>query len=140
MRAMLSIDDCIQCLTLALENPPGPGVPGRHPYRAINQFDDSYRVKALADMVASHTGAEIAHIENPREEDDSEHTYDPEREVLDELGYEPSCTLEKVFERTYGIVERYTDRIPVDELMPEVYWDEREMVAADGGPTTGESE
>ncbi|MFB6361027.1 MAG: NAD-dependent epimerase/dehydratase family protein [Halobacteriales archaeon] len=131
-RAMLSIDDCIRCLTLALENPPGPGVAGRHPYRAINQFDESYRVKDLADMVADHTGAEIAHLENPREEDDSEHFYDPDREVLDQLGYEPSATVEEVFKRTYEVVNRYTDRIPVDELRPDVYWDEREPVAAVG--------
>lgn len=37
--------------------------------------------------------------------DDSEHFYDPEREVLEELGYEPSCTLRGVFERNYDIVE-----------------------------------
>jgi UDP-sulfoquinovose synthase len=131
-RAMLSIDDCIRCLTLALENPPGPGVPGRHPYRAINQFDESYRVKELADMVADHTGAEIAHLENPREEDDSEHFYDPDREVLDQLGYEPSATVEAVFKRTYDVVNAYTDRIPVEELRPDVYWDDREAVAPVG--------
>lgn len=131
-RAMLSIDDCIRCLTLALENPPGPGVPGRHPYRAINQFDESYRVQAIADMVAEHTGAEIVHLDNPRKEDDSEHFYEPERHVLDELGYEPSCTVQDVFERTYAVVERHAARIPVDELMPDVYWDEREKVVAAG--------
>jgi UDP-sulfoquinovose synthase len=132
-RAMLSIDDCIRCLTLALENPPGPGVPGRHPYRAINQFDASYRVKELAEMVSERSGADVAHLENPREEDDSEHFYEPERAVLDELGYEPACSVEAVFERTYEIVQRYEERISVEELMPDVYWDERETVAADGG-------
>jgi UDP-sulfoquinovose synthase len=131
-RAMLSIDDCIRCLTLALENPPGPGVPGQHPYRAINQFDESYRVKELAHMVADHTGAEIAHLENPREEDDSEHFYDPDREVLDQLGYEPSATVEAVFKRTYDVVNANTDRIPVEELRPDVYWDDREAVAPVG--------
>jgi UDP-sulfoquinovose synthase len=131
-RAMLSIDDCIRCLTLALENPPGPGVPGQHPYRAINQFDESYRVKELADMVADHTGAEIAHLENPREEDDSEHFYDPDREVLDQLGYEPSATVEAVFKRTYDVVNANTDRIPVEELRPDVYWDDPEPVAPVG--------
>jgi nucleoside-diphosphate-sugar epimerase len=133
-RAMLPIDDCVRCLTLALENPPGTGVPGGRPYRAINQFEESYRVKELADMVAEHTGAEIVHLENPRKEDDSEHFYEPEREVLDELGYEPSLSVERVFERTYEVVNRFADRIPIDELMPDVYWDERKRVAADGGP------
>lgn len=137
-RAMLPIDDCVRCLTLALENPPGPDVPGRHPYRAINQFEGSYRVKELAAMVSEHTGAEIVHLENPRTEDDSEHFYAPERHVLDDLGYEASSSIEAVFERTYEIVDRYTDRIAVDELMPDVYWDERQPVAAHGGTVPGE--
>lgn len=85
-------------------------------------------------MVSEHTGAAIEHIENLRDEDDSEHFYDPEREVLDQLGYEPSCSIQEVFERTYEDVERYRNRVPVDELRPDVYCDEREKVAADGGP------
>ena len=131
-RAMLPIDDCVRCLTLALEHPPGPDVPGRHPYRAINQFAESHRVHEVAAFVADHTGAEIAHLENPRKEDDSDHFYEPEREVLDQLGYEPSTTVEAVFERTYAVVERFADRIPVEALRPDVYWDDRDQVAAVG--------
>lgn len=121
-RAMLPIDDCVRCIQLAIENPPSEDGPGEYPYRAINQFQESHRVRELAEMVQSFTGADIAHIENPREEDDSDHFYDPEREVLDELGYEPSATVEDVFRRTYNVVEDHRDRIVTDELLPETYW------------------
>lgn len=122
-RAMLSIDDCVQCLRLALENPPAPGTPGRYPYRAINQFDGAYRVRELAEMVQDETGAEITRIDNPRVEDDSDHDYDPDREVLDQLGYEPTTSIRDVFRRTHSIIEQHTDRIPVDDLQPDVTWD-----------------
>lgn len=120
-RAMLSLPDCIQCLTLAIDNPPDPDG-GRYPYRAINQFDGSYRVRELAELVADRTGAAIAHLDNPRVEDESDHVYDPEREVLDELGYEPTRSLEDEFERTYEVIEGHTDRIDEGDLRPETWW------------------
>lgn len=130
-RAMLPIDDCVRCLRLAIENPPGPGVPGRAPYRAINQFQESHRVRELAEMVQSFTGVDIEHIPNPRVEDDSDHFYDPERTVLDDLGYEPSATIEDVFRRTFNMVEEFTDRIDVDDLRPHVYWSKATTAPAD---------
>lgn len=120
-RAMLSIKDCVQCLTLALENPPDPGTDD-YPYRAINQFDDSYRVRELAEWFNELYDAEIKHVENPRNEDDTDHYYEPEREKLEELGYEPTQPLRDEVEETARIVEEYADRVP-DDLSPETEWD-----------------
>lgn len=119
-RAMLSLTDCIQCLTLAIDNPPTPY--GRYPYRAINQFDDAYRVRELAELVADYTDVEIEHVQNPRVEDDTDHQYDPERVVLDELGYEPARSIEAEIERTYDIVEAHADRIDIKGLRPTTRW------------------
>lgn len=126
-RAMLSLADCIQCLTLAIENPPDPDGPGRYPYRAINQFDEAYRVRELAEMVAEKTGADIEHVDNPRVEDDSDHFYEPERSVLDSLGYEPTRSIESEVDHALDVVERYSERIPVDELQPATDWRGEEL-------------
>lgn len=133
-RAMLSLQDCVQCLTLAIENPPGPYTAGRYPYRAINQFDGSYRVNNLATMIAEETDADIEHLDNPRAEDDSRHFYDPEREVLDELGYEAAKSLEDAFHETYHVVQRHVDRIDRDALRPSTTWqtDEDHMELVEG--------
>lgn len=114
-RAMLSLTDCIQCLTLAINNPPTPEGVGRYPYRAINQFDGAYRVRELAELVSDKTGAEITHVENPRVEDDSEHYYWPEREVLDRLGYEPTRSIGEEFDRAYSAVTRHAGRVEFGE-------------------------
>lgn len=121
-RAMLSLQDCVRCLHLLVENPPSADGPGRHPYRAVNQFDGAHRVRDLAEMVAEETGASYRHVENPRVEDESDHEYDPEREVLDALGYEPARGIREEFRRTFDAVSEHVDRIDEETLSPTTDW------------------
>lgn len=122
-RAMLPLQQCVDCIQRLIETPPAPDAPGTYPYRPVNQFDDAWRVNEVAEMVASQTGADIMHIENPRDEDETDHEYNPHRRVLDELGYEPTGDLTGEFERTYPIVKKYNDRIDRSELSPDIAWD-----------------
>lgn len=115
-RAMLPLTDCIRCITLLLDNPPDDG------YRAVNQFQGAHRIIDLATYISGETGVEIEQLDNPRAEDDSYHSYDPERETLDTLGYEPSEGIEETVARTLDVVERYAGRIPTDALRPDVEW------------------
>lgn len=124
-RAMLSLQDCVNCIALLVENPPDPSSESpaySYPYRAVNQFDGSHRVRDLADMVNEETGAYVSHVENPREEDETDHYYDPVREVLPALGYEPTRSIEEEFRRTYEAVEDHADRIDPETLFPETEW------------------
>ena len=64
-RGFLSLRDSMQCLTLALENPPDPGE-----YRVFNQFAEVYDVMGLAETVARVAGdlgmdARVSPIEDP---------------------------------------------------------------------------
>jgi len=103
-RAMLPLQDCVRCLQLVIENPPMEHEAGTNPYRPVNQFQSAYRVNELAEMVSDYTGAEIQHIDNPRDEDETEHVYEPDRHVLDALGYEPTQSILQVFEETYDTI------------------------------------
>jgi len=114
-RAMLSLQDCVRCIHLLLENPP-------EGYRAVNQFDGAYRVREVADMVADETGADVTTVENPRVEDDSAHAFDPERGVLDELGYAPERSIREELRRTYATVCEHRERIDTDSLSPRTVW------------------
>jgi len=65
-RAFIHIRDTAQCIRLALENPPEKITP----VRIFNQTTETHRVSELADIISKMTNAEIACVENPRNEKD----------------------------------------------------------------------
>ncbi|MCR5878665.1 NAD-dependent epimerase/dehydratase family protein [Phenylobacterium sp. J367] len=65
-RAFINIQDTVRCVELALANPPERG----ERVKVMNQMTECWRVRDLAQMVARLTGAEVAHLPNPRQEAD----------------------------------------------------------------------
>lgn len=122
-RAILPLSECVECLSLALANPPTPEEDDHYPYRAVNQFGEVYRIKDLAEAVAyeSGLGGEIDHLyPNPRG-DDFEHSYDPDREALDRLGYEPGRSVLSTVRETADVIEQHQHRLPND-FRPTIDW------------------
>ncbi len=123
-RGFLPMRDSMQCLTIAIENPPKPGE-----YRVFNQFEECYTVEELAEKVRQ-AGAdvglnvEIEHYDNPRTERE-EHYYNPDRNHLIELGYKPThdvvaevrIMLRDLIEHRERILEKS------DILIPDIRWD-----------------
>ncbi|MGB0669915.1 MAG: NAD-dependent epimerase/dehydratase family protein, partial [Rhodospirillales bacterium] len=88
-RGFLPLRDSIQCFTLAIENPPEAGE-----YRVFNQFEETYSVYDLANMVAEVArdlglAATVRPLENPRIERE-EHYFKPDHAKLLDLGYQPN--------------------------------------------------
>jgi UDP-sulfoquinovose synthase len=116
----------VQCLFLALTNPPKDGE-----YRVFNQFEETYSVFDLAEKVKKvgdqlGLGVEIRATENPRIEKE-EHYYQPDREHLMRLGYRPTRDMEGEIEIVLGDLIRYRDRIAARKraLLPDIRWDGR---------------
>ena len=65
-RAFINIQDTVRCIELALANPPKRG----ERVKVMNQMTECWRVRDLAQMVSRLTGAEVAHLPNPRQEAD----------------------------------------------------------------------
>jgi UDP-sulfoquinovose synthase len=123
-RGFLPLRDSMQCLTIAIENPPEDGE-----YRVFNQFEECYTVEALAVMVqqvSSDVGlpVEVYHFENPRTERD-EHYYNPDRNHLIELGYRPTHDVRAEVRLTLQDLIPYRERIlqKRDILVPDIRWD-----------------
>ena len=123
-RGFLPLRDSMQCLTLAVENPPKAGE-----YRVFNQFAETYDVSELAEMVrkvATELGhaAEVHHLENPRMELE-EHYYRPDHQGLFELGYEPTHDMEAELRTMLTDLSKHRDRIEAvrDVLVPAIRWD-----------------
>jgi len=123
-RGFLPLRDSMQCLAIALENPPAPGE-----YRVFNQFEECYTVAELAEVVQS-AGSEygldvqIHHYENPRIERE-EHYYNPDRQRLIELGYQPNHDVKSEVRHLIGDLLPYKDRILAYQhiLIPDIRWD-----------------
>lgn len=123
-RGFLSLEDSIQCLTLALENPPDKGE-----YRVFNQFDEHYSVLELAEIVKEvyekefGKPADIQHVENPRLEKE-EHYYNPEHEKLKKLGYTRTRELKDEISIILGDLSKHRSRILKykDVITPRTFW------------------
>lgn len=123
-RGFLPLRDSIHCLTLTLENPPPAGE-----YRVFNQFEACYTIAELASSVqqaAADIGltATIEHFDNPRTEQQN-HYYNPDRQRLIELGYQPSHDLSAEIVAMLHDLLPHQARIADKQhlLVPSVRWD-----------------
>ena len=66
-RAFINIQDTVRCVELAVANPPQRG----ERVRIFNQMTETFRLIDLARMISDMTGAQIAHVPNPRKEADA---------------------------------------------------------------------
>lgn len=123
-RGYLPLRDSMQCVTLIIENPPQQGE-----YRVINQFEECYTITELAQKVQA-VGAEMGlevtlnHYENPRQELE-EHYYNPDRQTLMDLGYQPSHDVAAELRLMLADLIQHKGRIQSHEhiLVPDIRWD-----------------
>jgi UDP-sulfoquinovose synthase len=123
-RGFLPLRDSMQCLTIAIENPPKEGE-----CRVFNQFEEVYNLIELAlkvQKVASGLGlkVEVRNVENPRIELE-EHYYNPDHQHLLDLGYQPTHDIEGEMEIMLKDLMKYKHRIEARShaLIPDIRWD-----------------
>lgn len=120
-RGYLNIRDTLQCVELAMLNPPAGGK-----MRVFNQFTESFSVHQLAMLVheaAQKVGidVQIAHYENPRVEAEV-HYYNPKHSNLLDLGLKPRYLQESLVESVIQRVVQYQDRIIDEAIVPRIRW------------------
>ncbi len=129
-RGFLPLRDSMQCLTIAVENPPKVGE-----YRVFNQFEEVYDITELAqkvEKVGKSLGLNVAvkNLENPRKEME-EHYYNPDHQHLLDLGYEPTHDVEQEIKIMLKDLIKYKCRIEArkEALIPDIRWEgKREKV------------
>jgi UDP-sulfoquinovose synthase len=135
-RGFLALEDSMQSLRLAVENPAAPGQ-----YRVFNQFDAAYSINELAERVA-RIAAEfelkpvIEHPSDPRVEAE-QHYYNPLHEHLPALGYRRTRELDDVVREIFTDMLRFRRRLEARRhvVVPTVQWrvpDSRPLLAARG--------
>ncbi len=135
-RGFIPLRDSVECLALAIENPPAAGE-----YRVFNQFQEVYGVRELARRVQRVAGERlglqvaIEPVENPRTEAE-DHYYRPDCRKLRDLGYQPcrdlDAELETVLRDLLPVRARIGDRRRV--LASNIRWDGRTAPEPDQTP------
>jgi UDP-sulfoquinovose synthase len=138
-RGFIALEDSMQSLRLAVENPAQPGE-----YRVFNQFDAAYSVNELAETtarVAKEFGLSpvIEHPPDPRVEAE-QHYYNPIHERLYTLGYHRTRELGEVIREIFHDLVHYRRRLEARKwvVQPTVQWrsvDSRPALQARHAPT-----
>jgi nucleoside-diphosphate-sugar epimerase len=92
-RAFLSLNDCIQALEIAVENPPHhEGV-----VQTWNQLSEWHSMEQITEFVknAIDTPCSVRSIPSPRNEFTGGHYYNLKSDILKSLGYVPTRTIEE---------------------------------------------
>lgn len=120
-RGYLNLLDTLQCVELAMLNPPAGGE-----LRILNQFTETFSVNELAERVR-HAGramgldVQVQHLPNPRKEKE-EHYYNPAHTGLLDLGLRPHLLTEDVVCDMLGRVGKCAGRVDREKIAPRVVW------------------
>jgi UDP-sulfoquinovose synthase len=120
-RGYLNIVDTLACVELAVLHPAERGE-----FRVFNQFTESFSIVELAELVQK-AGAEwgldveIGSVPNPRVELE-EHYYNAAHTKLLDLGLRPHLLSTELVESMFSVIERFTDRVIVDHILPRDRW------------------
>ena len=118
-RAFIHIRDTVRCIQIALENPPKRG----DLVSVFNQVTETYRVGALAELIAKETGVEIAHLPNPRREA-VENELNVSRERFIALGLDPTTLTEGLLEEIRDIANKYSYRADTTKIIARSVWNQ----------------
>jgi UDP-sulfoquinovose synthase len=120
-RAFIHIQDTVKCIALAVENPPAQN--GK--VAILNQMTETHTVRSLAALVAKTSGAQIANVENPRNEAAENGLRVSNRTFLS-LGLKPITLAEGLMEETQQVAVKYADRCLHDMIPCVSTWTENQ--------------
>jgi len=123
-RGFLSLNDSIQCLMLAIENPSDFGE-----YRTWNQLDTVYSMKEVAKEVADSAievgitnRVDFKYIDSPRIENTDHFSYNPVVKKLKSLGFKPTRTIKDEAKYLFNILKDINLKELKGVVMPKIEW------------------
>lgn len=116
-RAFIHIKDTVQCVELAIANPP------KHSdrVRIFNQTTEQHNIHDLADLVCKLTGAKIRYYKNPRNED-AENGLKMSCDNLLNLGLKPIKLEDALLSEVCHIAYKYANRCDKSKIICTSTW------------------
>lgn len=123
-RGFLALNDSIQCLMIAINNPPEEGQ-----YQTWNQLDEVFSMNEIADKVIASFkkfgyDVEKMYIKSPRAECIDDHYYNPITDKLTNLGFRQTRTIEDEVEFLIETLLPHKERLAglKDVVVPKITW------------------
>lgn len=116
-RAFIHIRDTVQCIRLAIENPPVAG----DRVMIFNQVTECLNLKTLAEKVSNLTGADITFCENPRNED-PENDLEFDNTSFLKLGLNPITLENGLMQEVVDIATKYKHRVDTSNILSTTRW------------------
>lgn len=116
-RAFIHIRDTVNCIRLAIENPPDKG----DRVNIFNQATETHTVRDLAKLVSEMADAEIRYYINPRKED-AENTLHVSNKKFLELGLNPITLGQGLMTEVLDVSKRYKDRCDMSKIICTSRW------------------
>jgi nucleoside-diphosphate-sugar epimerase len=119
-RTFLTLQDSIQALLIAINNPPTD----TSKPRVWNQLTEHWKIIDLANYINEKTNCDINHIDSPRTENTEKHYYNVKTDVLNSLGYKPSRTIKEEIDFLLSLLPRFKDNIESQKqlILPNIKW------------------
>jgi UDP-sulfoquinovose synthase len=112
-RAFIHLEDAVNCVNLALENPPA----SRDRVQIRNQVAECLRVVDVATVISARTGAEISYVDNPRIEE-AQNTLSVTNTSFSELGFTPTFLRDGIWRESVEIAQRFRAYADLDRILP----------------------